>query len=472
LTKTNFVFAVLSFVLVLYATFLTRSGVLEDFSVHSFQNLGINNYLIVFMLVILGLGAGLFFKRMNHIPYKAMDLNTLNRENGLFGSMIVFAASAFLTFIGTSSPIITGIMGSPSQVDISFYDKVNLPVGIVMAILLGITPFLLWIEKDLKLLPRKITLPAILAVVFTVIIVLLGDLDALETIFVLASCFALFANAIVLYRQWKISWRNIAGPISHFGVAIVFVSIIVSGNYALDERIILEKGVAQEVMGHHVTYQGIKPMADGKNILEIQVNTKNGSYTAKPRLYKTNQNEVMREPDVNSGFLTDIYISPLERRTANAHSHGSALTLAKGETKKFKNMEITFNAFKMEPHGDGRSFNVGAVLDVKEGDHNHTVVPILTMGAAGKKSEPVIIPSHGKYTPDLQVILKQIDADKKMVEIEFLGLAEDNAEAVTTPEQLLIEFSTKPFMSILWLGTILLLAGSFIALTQRLKTAA
>ena len=74
-----------------------------------------------------------------------MDLTSLNRENGLFGSMIVFTASAFLTFLGTSSPIITGIMGSPSQVDISFYDKVNLPVGIIMAILLGITPFLLWI---------------------------------------------------------------------------------------------------------------------------------------------------------------------------------------------------------------------------------------------------------------------------------------------------------------------------------------
>jgi len=472
LTKTNFMFAILSFVLVLYATFLTRSGVLEDFSVHSFQNLGISNYLIVFMVSMLGIGLIMFFKRLTDIPLKAMDLSTLNRENGLFGSMIVFAASAFLTFIGTSSPIITGLMGSPSQVNVSFYDNVNLPVGIIMAILLGITPFLLWIEKDLKLLPKRLAIPAILAGVFAIVTAIVGELSISEIIFVLASYFALFANVIVLYRQWKISWRNIAGPLSHFGVALMFVSIIISGNYAVDQRVVLDQGVTQEILGHQVTYNGFKPKADGKNVLEIQVDSDGGSYIAKPRLYNTGNSEVMREPDVRSGLINDIYIAPLERRAGGNHSHGSVLTLSKGETKDYKDMQITFTAFQMKPHEDGNSFNVGAVLNVKDGDHAHTVIPILTMGSQGKTSQPVVIPTHGKYAQEVKVVLNGIDADKKMVNIEVLGLGDETVTAEASGEQLMIEFSTKPFMSILWVGTVLLLIGSLIALTQRVKTAA
>ncbi len=469
LPKTNFIFAIGSFVLVLYATFLTRSGVLEDFSVHSFQNLGISNYLIVFMVAMLGVGLGFFFKRLKDIPHKPMDLNALNRENGLFGSMIVFAASAFLTFLGTSSPIITGFMGSPSQVDVSFYNKVNLPVGIIMALLLGVTPFLLWIEKDLKSLPKRLTVPAILAIISTAATSIVGDLGIGEIIFVLAAYFALFANLIVLYRQWKISWRNIAGPVSHFGVAIMFVSIIISGNYAANERVLLEQGIAKEVLGHQVTYKGIKPMADGKNVLEIQVDSKNDSYLAKPRLYKTGKSEVMREPDVKSGIIHDIYISPLERRLAGNHSHGSRLTLTKGQTKDFKGMQITFNGFEMKPHEDGSSFNVGAVLHIKDGDHAHTVVPVLTMGSQGKTSQPVVIPTHGKYAKNVQVVMKGLDADKKLIDIEILGMGEEAVTTEASGEQLMIEFSTKPFMSMLWFGTIVLLAGCVIALIQRIK---
>ncbi len=471
LAKTNFMFAILSFVLVLYATFLTRSGVLEDFSVHSFQNLGISNYLIIFMIVMLGIGLIFFFKRLKDIPLKPMDLNTLNRENGLFGAMIVLAASAFLTFLGTSSPIITGLMGSPSQVDISFYDKVNLPVGIVMAILLGITPFLLWIEKDLKSLPRRLAAPAFLAVVFTIFTVIMGDLGIGEIIFVLASYFALFANIIVLYRQWKISWRNIAGPISHFGVALAFISIIISGNYSVEQRIVLDKDKTEEIMGHQVTYKGIKPKADGKNVLEIQVEGSGVSYTATPRLFNTKNNEVMREPHVKSGFINDIYISPLEHRAGGNHAHGGSLTLVKGETKDYKGMQITFNTFQMKPHDDGSSFNVGAVLNVKDGDHAHTVVPILTMGSQGRTSQPAVIPTHGKYAKEVKVLLKGMDADKKMIELDILGLGDEKIVADQIGEQLMIEFSTKPFMSILWFGTILLIAGSIIALTQRINVA-
>jgi len=474
LPRTNFILAILSFILVLYATFLTRSGVLEDFSVHSFQNLGINNYLIMFMLTTFVIGAGFFISRLRDIPLKAMDMSTLNRENGLFTSMIVFCASAFLTFLGTSSPIITGLLGNASQVDTTFYNKVNMPVGSILAILLGITPFLLWTEKDIRSLPRRLMLPALAAVIAAAITVLLGDLSLLEIIFVFTAYFAFFANTIIMIRQWRISWRNIAGPLSHFGVGIVFVAIIVSGNYAVDERVTLEQGKMTAVMDHHLTYKGLKPMADGKNVLEIEVTDGDKSFMANPRMYRTKNNEVMREPYVDSGLINDFYISPLELRPAGQSSGpGSHMTLVKGETKQIEQLSVTFLGFDMQAHQDGKSFNVGAVLEVKEGKHTHTVKPVLTMGDAGKQSHPVVIPTQGKYAQEITVALNGLDADKKSIDLHFQGLGNTSARAgeAMPRELLVVEFSRKPFMSILWLGSVILLAGAVIALTQRIKIA-
>ena len=469
LRKTNFFLAIISFVLVLYATFLTRSGVLQDFSVHSFTDLGLYAYLVVFMGIAIVLGLLFLIRRFSDIPIQTINFDTLNRENGLFAGLILFAAAGFLTIIGTSSPIITGILGSPSQVDISFYDKVNLPIGALMALLLGVTPFLLWVEKDLKSLLKRIMIPALLAVVSTIITVMAGELEIGEIIFVLCGYFALWANVNVLYKNWKVSWRNISGPLSHFGVGIVFVAIIISGNYARSERIILEQGKSQTVLDHQVTYKGFVTKEDGKNVVEIQVEKDDMTYLAVPRMYLTGARDMMREPDVKWGIINDIYISPLEIKQAD-HNHSSSLTITKGETKEIQGYQVTFTSFKMTPHEDGKNFQVGAVLHIVKGDFHHTVTPVLLMESEKRRSEPALIKQKNAYGPEITVTLNNLNADTKMVELEFEGLGE--AEAVTHdhPEQLVVEFSQKPFMSILWFGTILLIIGTLISFTQRIKS--
>jgi cytochrome c-type biogenesis protein CcmF len=469
LRKTNYFLAIISFVLVLYATFLTRSGVLQDFSVHSFADLGLYSYLVAFMGTALVLGLFHLIRRFSDIPVQTINFDTLNRENGLFASMILFGAAGFLTIMGTSSPIITGILGNPSQVDISFYDKVNLPIGALMALILGITPFLLWVEKDLKSLPRRLMIPSVIAIISTVVTVMMGDLSIGEIMFILCGYFALWANVIVLYRNWKISWRNISGPLSHFGVGIMFVSIIIAGNYDKSERIVLEQGKSQNVLDHQVTYKGFVAKEDGKNVVEIQVEKDNMSYLAVPRMYLTKAQEMMREPDVKSGIINDVYIAPLELRQSQ-HNHGSNLTIAKGETKEIQGYSVKFTEFQMTPHEDGKNFQVGAVLHVVKGEHHHTVTPIMMMGSEGRSSKPAVIHQKSAYAPEVTVTLNNLNADTKMVELVFSGLAEAEAVDHDHPEQLVVEFSQKPFMSILWVGTVILIAGALISFTQRIKS--
>jgi cytochrome c-type biogenesis protein CcmF len=468
LARTNFSFAIISYLLVLYATFLTRSGILADFSVHSFQDLGINALLIIFVSVSLGISLVLMYWRFKEIPRQSIDLSAPNRENALVASLWAFAASGFLIFIGTSSPIITGIFGTASQVDVSFYDKVNLPVGILMGLLLGITPFLLWAEKDIQSVPKRLLLPLILAIATAVIIYIAGLTDILDILLALTGTFALTSNVIVLVRQLRPNWLNIGAPLAHFGFGIMLLGIIVSGNFSTEERLLLNKNTPAEALGYKLTYKGYIQSPDGKNLARVEVEHNGSTYMAQPRLYNNTYGEgVMREPDVSPGIISDIYISPLERRTGQHNKNGTQLSLVKGQTETAGIYTITFDSFEMSNHEEAGHFSVGAVLKVSVEDQTYRVTPLMQIGASGRQAIPAALPheeSSGQHVHP-SVVLQGMNADEKRINLLVNGIGESITEAAE--DQLLIEFSKKPFMSILWIGTVILILGSVIAWRKR-----
>ncbi|MFQ5584399.1 MAG: cytochrome c biogenesis protein CcsA, partial [Calditrichia bacterium] len=271
LKKSNFFLAIFSFVLVIYATFLTRSGVLEDFSVHSFQNLGINLYLIVFILTMIVIGLVVFFKRYREIPNHPVDFSSLNRENIILMSMLIMVVSTALIFVCTSSPILTGLTGQSSQVGVSYYNKVNFPIAIIMALLLGFAPFSRWKEDGFTGL-LKGTLPSlILTIATTIIIAVFTPLSLSRIIFLAAALFALFSNSIVFLRYLKTNWRLISAPLSHVGVALMLLGIIISGTSETNEKVLLEQNIPQKVLDYKLEYTGITSVSNGKDILNIKV---------------------------------------------------------------------------------------------------------------------------------------------------------------------------------------------------------
>jgi cytochrome c-type biogenesis protein CcmF len=186
----------------------------------------------------------------------------------------------------------------------------------------------------------------------------------------------------------------------------------------------------------------------------------------------TKAREVMREPDVNSGMITDIYISPLELRQGNHNPEGTKiLSIRKGESAELEGFEISFTEFKMTPHGTGGDFSVGAVLHISKGDFNYTAIPELIINAEGRRAQSAIIPAHNPYGKEIKISLTAMNADDKRIDLIFQGFSESKNAGHSHNEQLIIEFSQKPFMSILWLGTILMLIGTVIALIQSTKAA-
>src|SRR5207247_3193984 len=100
LRRTNFFLAITSYVLVLYASFLTRSGVLADFSVHSFVNLGLNGFLLSFLIVIGTVGYGTLLFRLLDIPRPDRPLGSFSRESMMWLGQLVFMLMAALTVVG------------------------------------------------------------------------------------------------------------------------------------------------------------------------------------------------------------------------------------------------------------------------------------------------------------------------------------------------------------------------------------
>src|SRR5438132_5907430 len=161
LRRTNFFLAVTSYVLVLYASFLTRSGVLADFSVHSFANLGLSGFLLTFLFTIMIVGYGLVLWRLREVPGPARPLGSFSRESLLWLGQLVLLLMCALTAVGMSAPLITRLFGPPSNVQTSYYNLVNAPLAVALGLLLGLAPLMRWRSQDPRSLLRA-ALPSIL----------------------------------------------------------------------------------------------------------------------------------------------------------------------------------------------------------------------------------------------------------------------------------------------------------------------
>jgi cytochrome c-type biogenesis protein CcmF len=482
LVRTNMLLAIVTFFLVLYATFLTRSGVLADFSVHSFENLGINGYLIGSLVATCVVGFGLFIARFRTITSPKVDVSSFNRELSLLIGIFVLCASALFVFAGMSSPIITGLFGKASQVDTSFYNKVNLPIAIVMGALLGFTPFLRWKEDDVKGLLKRLSLPLVLTALSVVISYVAGVTSALLLTFIGAAMFGVIANAITTFRQYRSGWLSLGGPIGHVGVGLMFVGIIGSTKFDESKQVILREGVASPVGGYTLTYQGIIPPANEnqKPALKIEVSDGQTTYLATPHLYYSNYSQsMMREPSIKIYPLKDLYLSPLELHTDEGeHQHAQAdhpqMELIKGETKAIGNYEISFGGFDMTQHENAQAMVVGASLRVKFEGKEEAIVPQLMFAPTGERqSVPKDLPglNRGSYEKP-QVLLTAVSVEEKKVVLEFHGLPGAAAPAQAPPQaaELLLDVSTKPLMMVVWTGVVLMIAGTLIAFIRRLST--
>jgi cytochrome c-type biogenesis protein CcmF len=149
-----------TFLLCIFATFLTRSGLIE--SVHSFaQNLQIAYIFLGFMSVAtLCCAALVWWRRDQFEPDHRME-SFVSREAAFVGNNLLFIAVMFAVLWGTLFPLISeGFLGQKIAVGPPFFNRVTIPLGLILLALMGIGPVIAWRKASPRNLRRNFTIPA------------------------------------------------------------------------------------------------------------------------------------------------------------------------------------------------------------------------------------------------------------------------------------------------------------------------
>jgi cytochrome c-type biogenesis protein CcmF len=150
--KTSIILVIATFILVLYSTFLNRSGVLGNASVHSFTDLGLSGQLLIYMFTFL-LGAIILAAyRWKNLPKDEKEIGIYHKEFWIFVGASVLALSAFQLIFTTSIPVYNKIaeafgmvsnMALPAD-QVAHYSKIQIWIFIAVAVLSGIGQYVWW----------------------------------------------------------------------------------------------------------------------------------------------------------------------------------------------------------------------------------------------------------------------------------------------------------------------------------------
>lgn len=472
--KTNLILAVMTYVLVLYSTFLTRSGILGDSSVHSFVSPGMMVYFFLVMFIgsftLIGIG-GIAY-RWKYLNEKFNDdSNGLSRELALFTGAVTLLASAVIILVGTSAPIFG------QSVEIRFYNELNLPIGIIIGLLNGFSLILKWKYTKSNEILKNSRNSLIAAGVLTLLIVVFGGVtDIMLVIFTFAAAFALAVNVEIAFKIIKGKKSHIGAYISHVGIALFMLGVIATGSYTVDKQVDLVKGEPEEVLGYELTFKGYTPVDNGKKYaFNIDI-AKDGvvKNTISPVMYIAEfNNSLMREPDILNMVTKDFYVSPLGYNEGGAaqHNHGDAFTVKKGSSISYNDATISFTGFEfpqesMNSMMGGGSFEIAANMSVEYNGESYEVQPKMKSENGQRSFIPAVIEEA-----NLKIDMTNLDASGTVaVELSSLdGQSQSSSNNAAPKESLSIEASVKPFINLVWAGVLVMVAGFIISVGRRTK---
>lgn len=268
--KSSFVYYALSFVLILYSTYLTRSGILGDTSVHAFTEMGLEPQLIFLVLFFAIISTVLFFRNAKYVPIKEKEESIYSREFWMFVGALILLFSGIIITTSTSLPVFNTIMtyfdpdfsGKVIQDEIQHYNKFQIWIAVLISVLTGKVIHMRykseeWSDKKIKTFAKQNIIFFALAGLIVFLITLWIDLLNWKYIVLsLAAVFTVVSNGSYLLKNLKGNIKMAGSVFSHVGFGIMLIGILASG---LNESVITTnpfamKGlIKDEDLGNSVT---------------------------------------------------------------------------------------------------------------------------------------------------------------------------------------------------------------------------
>ena len=233
----------LTFMLCILGTLLTRSGVVS--SVHSFAQSSIGNWFVGFLLIILGVCLAAYFKNKDYLKSENQLDSLVSRESSFLFNNLVLLVACVAVLSGTLFPVFSEwFTGSRISVGAPFFNKVNIPLGLLLMFLTGVGPLLAWRKTSTESMKRNFRGPVMAGLLGGMIGFSLGVREMFALI-----CFSLcvfvattivqefYRGARVVKARSSASWiascvdltlrntRRYGGYIVHLGMVMIFIGL-------------------------------------------------------------------------------------------------------------------------------------------------------------------------------------------------------------------------------------------------------
>ncbi len=500
---------IISFILVLYASFLTRSGILGETSVHAFTDLGMSGQLLIYMLVFIVLAAVLIIINWKKLPITKKDEETYSREFWLFIGAIVLVVSCIQILATTSIPVYNKIFGAniaPPTNLIQHYNKWQVAFGFAIATISAFSQFLKYKKTDSKKFFISLMVSFVVAVLLTAVVVYVTGIyrNVMYILLTWSAIFSILCNAKVLGEAVKGKWRLAGSAVAHIGFALILVGALIAAanNKVISlnntgigfgdefaksnnprENIILYKNDPIKMNEYTVTYEG--DSTSGVNTY-YKVNYKvfgdDGGIKENFNLYPNAQQnakmkQIIASPDTKHYLFHDVYthVSSVPLKEEDDHDHEGhsedeeylapvTHEVSVGDTVRFREgtivvKSINKNATIKDIPLDKGDVAIGMNLEVKTESSTENVDPIFLI----KGNTKVDFGKKANHE-DLKLRFTNILPEKDKLELTVYEKPKEDKK-----DWIVLKAIVFPYINLFWGGTIIMVIGFLMSIFRRAK---
>ncbi len=473
----SYIFSFLGFLTVVYASYLTRSGVLGETSVHAFGDNGLTVQLVAFMLVFTILPVWMLYKRRKSIPTNDLPAS-MDREFMMLYGSVVLLLSAFQIISTTSLPVVNKIIGTNLTLSsnvVGFYNSWQMPFAMMAALLLGFVHYLSYERNDKKVFWKNILIPVSLSAILSVAAFFIDtDMLPVHSIFLFMVLFAIFSSIAYLFRFIR-KHHNLQAGLTHlgfsiflFGVLITFSNTITfssqSASGAQGSNIMLFKGQARQVGNQVLKYSSNREERDEIfyqiDFLEQVNGQEKVKYSVYPSVKYNDRMGNVHNPDTRNMLKGDVFMyltfaEDRSKRAADGYSVSQTYDISVKDSKPIDGKEIILDSLSFDLlDASGQNIAVTANLRAVDSLNGSVSVPLKYI-VRGNIAESEVVQIPGS---DARLRFEGITEMAKTIQIALLE---------KQPEFIVLKVMFFPWIMVLWAGSIIMFIGLTISVYKR-----
>jgi cytochrome c-type biogenesis protein CcmF len=482
---TTYLFTILGWFFVVYATYLTRSGVLGETSVHSFGENVLSGQMVVFNVIFLLLPLIFLLVRKKEFPKKDSD-EVMTREFWMLIGAIVMLLSAFQVIATTSIPVFNKIFGTgiaPPIDNVNFYNTWQLPFAVFIMFGIAISQYLNYGSNQIKPLVRKILVACGISAVLTVLIALGDNIPGISRIVLLFSILLASVVSVDFLIRYVRKTSNVGSAFSHIGFTLFMLGVVlafsnsqviskhntVSGQTTDAENqdnLVLVKGIGQPMGRYMVTYtdaeiKGRETFYRVDFVKMKDAGTGKIDFSVYPSLNKNARMGNVYNPDTKHFIDKDIYtfLSFAQQSGENADAEGYSKSgeqpMNVNDTVMIERSYLILKDIKTTMVNDNaNNASITAkfkIVSMKEGVLETEIKYEIVNGEL-KRTDGVIGPMN------LKLRFEGVATDSKAIHV---GLYEKQQDYIVMKAIIF------PYMAVLWFGVVVLFSGLTYSIMRR-----